>query len=82
MSSKSHYSITAGGTLFEVLPHPLSKKHTLFKVTSRGYVYAAIGADAETKPTPETVRYLWKHERHEFLPYDESTGRFVPRKRR
>jgi hypothetical protein len=73
---QSHYSITAGGTTFTVAPHPFSKEHTLFKVTTRGRVWACVGADRDTLPTPATVRYLWKHERHEFLPYDESTGKF------
>jgi hypothetical protein len=70
LSSKTH-----GGTTYAVLPHPFSKEHTLFKVTSRGHVWAAVGADTDTQPTPETVQYLWKHERQEFLPYDESTNK-------
>lgn len=70
-------SKTRGGTTYTVMSHPFSKEHTLFKVTSRGRVWAAVGADTDTQPNANTCQYLWKHERHEFLPYDESTGHFV-----
>jgi hypothetical protein len=57
-------TLKVGNTWYEVRPHPFSKKHTLFVVTSRERVYACVGAETETKPTPLTVRYLWKQERH------------------
>ena len=69
-------------TKFEVRTHPHSKKHLLLVVTTaRGLVYASASAWEEhyntPKPTPDTVRYTWKHGRHFFLPYNESTGTFT-----
>jgi hypothetical protein len=76
--------LVAGGTTFEVTKHPYSPKHLLLKVTSRGRVYACISAlqdDLSKAATPAMVRYLWKHNRHEFLPYNESLGTFsIPSK--
>jgi hypothetical protein len=71
-------------TTFEVVRHPLSKNHLLFKVTTKsGYVYACASAwepDVVPRPCANTVQYLWKHSQHDFLPYDESTGHFVNRR--
>ncbi len=76
-------------TKFEVRDHPHSKKHLLLVVTTaHGYVYASPSAweagtdlEANPKPTPEAIRYSWKHHRHEFLPYNESTGTFVEKRK-
>lgn len=70
--------LTAGGTTYEVAEHPYSPKHQLLKVTSRGRVYACVSAadDSVKATTPLMVRYLWKHNRHNFLPYNESLGTF------
>jgi len=65
---------------FEVVTHPHSNKHLLLKVTSRGRVYACASAwveGVEPKPSPQYVQYHWKHSRHDFLPYDESGGKFT-----
>lgn len=75
-------------TQFLVIPHPYSKRHLLLKViTSSGRVYASpsaweksedsILAIENPKPTPQTVQYHWKHNRHDFLPYNESSESFV-----
>lgn len=68
-------------TKYEVVQHPRSKKHLLFKVTTRaGYVYACASAcepDTFPKPNEASVQYHWKHSRHDFLPYDESSGKFT-----
>lgn len=75
--------LTAGGTTYEVVPHPFSPKHQLLKVTSKGRVYACVSALDETvkETTALMVRYLWKHDRHAFLPYNESLGTFsIPSK--
>ena len=70
-------------TTFEFVQHPHSKLHLLMKVTTaRGNVYACASAwepgDSNEKPfRPQAVQYAWKHARHLFLPYDESTGRYV-----
>lgn len=68
-------------TTFETREHPRSKEHVLLVVVMRGLVYACASAwtpeDGTPKPSPETIQYLWKHERHIFLPYNESEGRYV-----
>ncbi len=81
--------LTAGKsstTTYEVRPHPFSPEHLLLVVNFRGRVYAQVSAyDPEgfnmngenVKPTTSTVQYAWRHGRYEFLPYDESTGRFI-----
>lgn len=63
---------------YEIIPHPYSKKHVLFKVTTRiGRVYACASASVESKPNLLTVQYAWKHNRHNFLPYDEGLGKYT-----
>lgn len=62
---------------FEVAPHPFSKDHLIFKVYSRGRCYACASASVESKPTVQTVEYHWKHNRQDFLPYDQSQGRYT-----
>lgn len=69
-------------TVFEYVQHPHSKLHLLMKVTtSRGNVYACASAwepgDSLKPSSPQAVQYAWKHTRHLFLPYDESTGRYL-----
>ncbi len=75
-----------GKTVFEVRQHPHSDKHLLLVVIFRGRVYAQASAydpdgfnmnGENVKPTTSTVQYAWRHGRYEFLPYDESTGRFL-----
>lgn len=67
-------------TKFEVRDRPHSNKHLLLVVTTaRGYVYACPSAwepGDSPKPSTESVRYTWKHYRHYFLPYNESTGNY------
>jgi len=71
--------LTAGGTTYEVCKHPYNPKHELLKVTSRGRVYACASAydEAVKGTTALMVRYLWKHDRRAFLPYNEGTGTYV-----
>jgi hypothetical protein len=68
-------------TRYEVVRHPHSPEHLLFKVTHRGRVYASTCAwePGEDNPVPnaQTVEYSWKHGRHQFLPYDESRGCYL-----
>jgi len=66
-------------TTFEVRVHPRSKEHLLLVVTTgRGYVYACSSAwtpeDGTPKPNAQTIQYLWKHDRYQFLPYNETEG--------
>lgn len=69
---------------FSVATHPHSDKHLLLKVEAKGRVFACVSAweqaefpDEEPKPTTSTVQYLWRHQRHLFLPYNEATGTFI-----
>jgi hypothetical protein len=77
------HGLVRNGTHFEVVQHPHSPKHLLFQVTTRnGNVFACASAwdpdneEPNTKPIPQTVEYHWKHSRHDFLPYDSSTGSY------
>ena len=72
-------------TSFEVVAHPYSDKHLLFKVIAKGRVFACASAWEEgdegdednPKPTTSAVQYLWRHNRQCFLPYNETTGCFI-----
>lgn len=65
---------------YEVVEHPHSKEHLLMKVTnSKGRVFACASTwekDIAPKPNAHMVKYIWKHSRHAFLPYNETTGTY------
>jgi hypothetical protein len=60
-----------------IVAHPTSPAYKLVKVESRGRVYAV--TFAEPFPTLEEARQLWRDDRKAFLPYDETTGRYLGR---
>lgn len=63
-------------THIEIINHPISSTHKVAKViTARQRVYAV--TYAEPFPTEAEVRQLWREQRREFRPYDESTGRYL-----
>ncbi len=73
-------SAKPGEATVQVRDHPHSEKHLLFVVTFRGRVYACASAwepGTEPKPSVDSVSYFWRHNRHQFLPYNESTGTFI-----
>jgi hypothetical protein len=61
----------------EIIDHPTSAAHKIVKAVSRGRVYAV--TYAEPFPTEEEARQLWTTDRKAFLPYDETTGRYLGR---
>lgn len=69
------------GRVYEVVPHPHSSGHLLFKVTDvHGHVFACASAwEPDNFPAPNfrTVMYHWRTNRKDFLPYNESTGTFT-----
>ena len=60
----------------DIVDHPTSPAHKLVKaITSQGRVCAV--TSAELFPTIAEARQLWQEKRKLFLPYDETTGRYL-----
>jgi len=59
----------------DIRNHPTSPAHKIVKAIVRGRVYAV--TSAEPFPTVEEAQQLWRERRKLFLPYDETTGRYL-----
>jgi hypothetical protein len=69
--------MAASTVTITIVDHPTSPAHKLVKAIARGRVYAV--TFAEPFPTLEEARQLWREDRKAFLPYDETTGRYLGR---
>ncbi len=59
----------------EVINHPTSQQHKIYKVCSKGRVYAV--TFAQPFPIKEDILKYFKNDRRNFHPFDESTNTYL-----